>query len=151
MYRRTLIKKIGGFRADLPIIQDARFLFDAAYHNACFVHSPHVGARYRVLPQSLSRREPAGFWRDVLLNGMQIEELWRARGPLSQQQREALCVTYGHAGRGLFRAADAKYFEAVERERRLGTQCSRYTRVTAPLARALGLRQAQKLLRLIGR
>ena len=45
MYRRSLVEKIGGFREDLPVIQDARFLFDAAYHGARFAHSPHVGAR----------------------------------------------------------------------------------------------------------
>ena len=69
MYRRSLVEKIGGFREDLPVIQDARFLFDAAYHGARFAHSAHVGARYRISPQSLSRRDPARFWRDALLNG----------------------------------------------------------------------------------
>src|SRR5207248_7608286 len=102
LYRRSLVEKIGGFRADLPIIQDARFLFDAAYHGARLAHSPHLGARYRVLPRSLSRRDPAGFWRDVLLNGGQIEELWRARGFLSAAQREARRGVFDHAGRGLF-------------------------------------------------
>ena len=77
MYRRSLVDKIGGFRPDLPVIQDARFLFDAASHGAGFARSPHVGAFYRVRPQSLSRRDPARFWRDVLLNGTQIEALWR--------------------------------------------------------------------------
>ena len=64
MYRRSLVEKIGGFREDLPVIQDARFLFDAAYHGARFAHSPHLGARHRLSPQSLSRRDPARFWRD---------------------------------------------------------------------------------------
>ena len=61
LYRRSLVEKIGGFREDLPVIQDARFLFDAAYHGARFADSAHLGARYRVLPQSLSRRDPARF------------------------------------------------------------------------------------------
>jgi glycosyltransferase involved in cell wall biosynthesis len=72
MYRRSLVEKIGGFRQDLPIIQDARFLFDAAYHGARFAYSPHVGAIYRVSEQGLARNRPDRFWRDVLTNGKQI-------------------------------------------------------------------------------
>src|SRR3954447_12846171 len=77
MYRRSLVAKIGGFRLDLPVIQDARFLFDAAWHGARFARSAHLGARYRVRPDSASRCDPARFWRNVLLNGTQIEALWR--------------------------------------------------------------------------
>ena len=83
MYRRSLVERIGGFRLDLTVIQDARFLFDAARHGARFARSPHVGALYRVRPGSVSRRDPARFWRCVLLNGTQIEALWRARGSLA--------------------------------------------------------------------
>ncbi len=82
MYRRGLVDRIGGFRLDLPVIQDARFLFDAARHGAHFARSPHVGALYRVRADSVSHRDPARFWRCVLLNGTQIEALWRARGCL---------------------------------------------------------------------
>ena len=31
LYRRSVVERIGGFRSDLPVIQDARFLFDAAF------------------------------------------------------------------------------------------------------------------------
>jgi glycosyltransferase involved in cell wall biosynthesis len=151
MYRRSLVEKIGGFHDDLPVIQDARFLFDAAYHRARFVHSAHVGARYRVRPDSLSRRDPARFWRDVLVNGKQIEALWRARGPLSATRCEALCSIFDTAARGLFRTAHPDYFEAVERQRRLTQRLPIHPRVAAPLARALGLRPARRLLRLTGR
>jgi glycosyltransferase involved in cell wall biosynthesis len=114
MYRRSLVEKIGGFRDELPVIQDARFLFDAAYHGARFAQSPHVGARYRKSPKSLSRRDPTRFWRDVLLNGVQIEALWRARGPLPARQQAALCDIYNGAAHGLFRAGDASFRNALE-------------------------------------
>jgi hypothetical protein len=113
MYRRSLVEKIGGFRADLPVLQDARFLFEAAYHGARFAHSPHIGARHRVLPESLSRKDPALFWRDVLLNGKQIEALWRARGALSARQLGALCDIYNGAAHGLFRACDPSFREGL--------------------------------------
>ena len=151
LYRRSLVEKIGGFREDLPVIQDARFLFDAAYHGARFAYSPHLGARYRLSPQSLSRRDPAQFWREVLLNGRQIEALWRARGPLSARQREASKRIYDDAARGLFAAADPEFFEAVASLRCLGGELPRHPRVAEPLARILGLNNTRRLLRLLGR
>jgi glycosyltransferase involved in cell wall biosynthesis len=151
MYRRSLVEKIGGFREDLPVIQDARFLFDAAYHGAHFAHSPHVGAHHRISPQSLSRRDPARFWRDCLLNGTQIEALWRAKSPLSPRRREALKGIYNNATRGLFAAGDPQYFEAVTALRRLGGELPLHPRIAGPLARILGLGNARRLLGLLGR
>jgi hypothetical protein len=149
LYRRSLVHKIGGFRPDLPIIQDARFLFDAAYHGARFAQSPHVGAQYRILAGSLSRRNPARFWEDVLLNGQQIEALWRAKGPLDDEHRSAVLGIYNTAGRGLFVAGHPRYFEAVERQRQLGLALPRHSQVAAPLARLVGLRAAHSMLSLV--
>jgi hypothetical protein len=137
-YRRSLVKRIGGFREDLPVIQDARFLFDAAHHGACFTHLPHVGARYSVLPQSLSRRDPARFWRDVLLNGKQIEILWRARGGLSPKQIAALCDSYNGAAHGLFRAQDSSFRDALAALRMSGLSVSRRNRTAELLSDIAG-------------
>lgn len=150
MYRRSLVERIGGFRADLPIIQDARFLFDAACCGARFAHSAHAGARYHVNEQSLSRVDPGRFWCDVLTNGTQIEALWRARGKLSPNQHQALAGIYNQAARGLFAAEHPDYFEAVACQRTLGSQLPLHPRVAAPLARALGLKPARHMLALIG-
>jgi glycosyltransferase involved in cell wall biosynthesis len=151
LYRRSLVEKIGGFREDLPVIQDARFLFDAAYHGARFAHSPHLGARHRLLPYSLSRRDPAQFGRDVLLNGRQIEALWSARGSLSASYREALKEIYYNAARRLFVAGDTQFFEAVAALRRLGGDLPLHPRIAEPLVRALGIQAARRLLGLVGR
>jgi len=151
LYRRDLVEKIGGFRLDLPVIQDARFLFDAAHRGARFAHSDHVGAQYRILPNSLSRRDPARFWRDALVNGRQIEALWREQNALGAARRETLRDIYDHAARALFAAGDAAYFEAEAAQGGLGLPLSRRSRVTAPAARLLGLRAARTLLALAGR
>ena len=151
MYRRSLVERIGGFRLDLPVIQDARFLFDAAYHGARFAFSDHVGALYRIQPGSLSRRNPARFWKDILLNGTQIEALWRARGPLSAKQRDALAGIYNHAARGLFAAESPHYFDAIKRQLALGGPLPRHSRIVPPVARALGLRSARRLFAMVGR
>ena len=151
MYRRALVEKIGGFRLDLPVIQDARFLFDAAYHGAQFAFSDHVGALYRIQTDSLSRRNPARFWSDCLLNGTQIEALWRERGTLNTEQRDALATIYYHSARGLFAAESPQYFEAIKRQRALGGRLPRHSRFAPPLAKALGLRSARQILALVGR
>lgn len=146
LYRRKIFDKIGGFRQDLPVIQDARFLFDAAYLGARFAHSPHVGAKYRILPGSLSRRDPARFWLDVLLNGEQMEALWSARGMLSQEQMQGLAQIYDHAARGLFAAGHASYFEAVQRQRALALPLPMHSMIAPPLARLFGIKTARSLL-----
>jgi len=151
MYRRSLIEKIGGFRNDLLVIQDARLLFDAAYHGARFAHAAHVGAHYRVVPDSLSRRDPRQFYLDVFNNGKQIEAMWRARGDLSDAQRGALAEIYDAAARQLFAACDADYFEAVHRERSMGLRLPLHTRIGAPLASTIGLRGASRVFKLLGR
>jgi glycosyltransferase involved in cell wall biosynthesis len=138
LYRRSLVEKIGGFAEDLPVIQDARFLFDAAYHGARFAHSPHLGARHRISPQSLSRRDPARFWRDVLLNSKQIEVLWQTRGALASGQRAALADIYNGAAHGLFRAADPTFREALAALRASGLPVSRRNRLAEFLSDVAG-------------
>jgi glycosyltransferase involved in cell wall biosynthesis len=150
LYRRALVEKIGGFRADLPVIQDARFLFDAVACGGKVAISDHIGARYRVLEGSLSRRNPGQFWADVLTNGRQIEALWRERNVLDERRRQAIRGIYNQAARGLFSARDARFFEAETELRRLGA-APLHLNIAGPLARTLGLAAAARLLSLVGK
>ena len=145
MYRRSLVEKIGGFREDLPVIQDARFLFDAAYHGARFAHSAHVGAYYRITPRSLSRRDPARFWRDALLNGQQIEALWRGRHALTSRQTTALTDIYNGAAHGLFRAADPAFREALAALRAYGLPVGSRNRMAELLSDIAGQSRAVRV------
>ena len=145
MYRRSVVAKIGGFRIDLPIIQDARFLFDAAWHGARFARSAHLGARYRVRPDSASRRDPARFWRNVLLNGTQIEALWRARGGLAPDQRAALCDIYNGAAHGMFRARDPQFRDALAALRASGLPIGRRNRIAELVSDLSGQNAAVRL------
>lgn len=149
MYRRDLVEAIGGFRDDLPVIQDARFMFDAAWRGARFGRSPHVGAAYRILPQSLSRRDPSRFWRDVLTNGVQIEALWRDRGLLAGEHRRTLSRIYDNAARGLFAAGDPTYFEAAKLQSRLGEPSTWRVGLVKRLAMTVGLPAARRLVGLV--
>ncbi len=103
LYRRDIVDKIGGWNESLPIIQDARFLLDAARHGAKFVHVPGVGAYYRVhRDMSLSRRDPAAFVRDVYDNASDIEAHWSTHGGLTDTRRHALARVYSYTARGFF-------------------------------------------------
>ncbi|MHB2169129.1 glycosyltransferase family 2 protein [Alsobacter sp. R-9] len=151
LYRRSLVEAIGGFRQDLPVIQDARFLFDAAAAGARFSPSNHVGAHYRIVPNSLSRRNPARFWRDVLLNGQQIEALWRARGTLNDEREAALAGIYDNAARGLLGAGDKRFFEAVAEARRVAAGGSLFAAIAGPMARVFGISLTRATLSALGR
>ncbi len=151
LYRRDVVERVGGFRQDLPVIQDARYLFDAVRVGGRLAHCPHVGARYRVLANSLSRRSSVRFWEDVLLNGRQIEGFWREAGTLNQRRRVAVQGIYNSAARGLFAAAHPSYFDAIRALRALGLPDLRHDRIAVPLARAVGLRVARNMFAFVGR
>ena len=145
MYRRELVRRIGGFRADLPVIQDARFAFDAARAGGRLRQSKHVGALYRVADASLSRGNPGRFYRDVMRNALQIEELWRQSSALTPERERAIASAFNAAGRAFFNERDAAYFDALDEQRRLG-RLSMHSRIAGPLARTIGLDQASRLL-----
>ena len=151
LYRRSVVDSIGGFREDLPVIQDARFLFDAAYHGAKIVHAPHLGAYYRVQPSSLSRRDPARFWLDVLLNGEQIEALWRESGALSEKQKTALAGMFDGCARVLLKAGTPEWRRAAHGVRRVGRRHTRQIAVASCLSRFFGDDVARHVVRLLSK
>jgi glycosyltransferase involved in cell wall biosynthesis len=138
LYRRWVVDKIGRFRTDLPIIQDARFLFDAAFVGAKFAHVPKIGAYYRIVDHSLSRSNPAKFWRDVLTNIKQIENLWQTNGGLSDHAQDALLEVYSSAANSLLRCGDASFKQAEEQVRRLGGSLNFKYQIGSALTGLLG-------------
>ncbi len=146
MYSRNIVETIGGFREDLPIIQDQRFLFDAAHHGARFAYSPHIGAEYRILPSSLSHRRPELVWVDMLKNTQEIETLWRASGQLSSKQKDALARIFDYLARNFFSVSHPGYFRAVKYLRGTVDCLPLHSRIAEPLATAVGLRAARQIL-----
>ena len=96
LYRREIVDRIGGWHTGLPVIQDARYLFEAARHQARFVYVPTVGAYYNLREDSLSRRNLKQFIADCSRNTTEIEALWRARGTLSPSRVNALARMWDH-------------------------------------------------------
>lgn len=115
LYRRRIVDAIGAWREDLPVIQDARFLLDAALRGARFVHVPEVGLRYRVHgPGSLSRRDPRAFLADCLRNAQDVEVRWAADGGLDAERRGALLQAYAHVSRAAASVDGRLFEEAVQ-------------------------------------
>lgn len=103
LYRRQIVNAIGSWNESLPIIQDARFLLDAALRGAKFVYVPGVGADYRVhKSNSLSKRNPLRFVEDVYRNACQVEAFWKANGGLTKKRCYALAKVYSYTARCLF-------------------------------------------------
>jgi len=113
LYRRRIINAIGNWRESLPIIQDARFALDAALHGGKFVYVPGVGADYRVhRANSLSRKDPVAFNRDILNNALEVEKWWEKHGGINDERNKALVKVYGNVARTSFEG-DRKTFESA--------------------------------------
>lgn len=97
LYRRAIVTAVGRWREDLKIIQDARFLFDAAASGAHFAHVPGVGAFYRVAANSLSRRNPGHFVEECIRNAAEVEERWCLHQVPTKLRKEALREMWKHA------------------------------------------------------
>jgi glycosyltransferase involved in cell wall biosynthesis len=96
LYRREIVERIGGWPAGLPIIQDARYLFEAARCKARFAYVSGVGAYYRVSPDSLSRRSLMQFVADCARNVSEIEAIWRKEKTLPKSRVDALTMMWVH-------------------------------------------------------
>ncbi len=146
LYRREIVDRIGGWHMGLPVIQDARYLFEAARHKARFVHVPEIGAYYSVSQSSLSRQNLQRFIADCSRNAAEIEALWRGEGALSPSRIDALARMWDH----VVKAALLNDLDEFEQAR------AGYNRVVAPrglfeagriLRRTIGTRATSSVLR----
>ena len=148
LYRRNIVNAIGGWNEELPIIQDARFLFDAAHKGAEFVRVPGIGAYYRTANiGSLSKKNEYKFVLDVLHNANQIQELWLQETALTERRKLALIGIYDYAARVLFQHDEENFMAALGRLRLLGMKRSmRFTTAAGSLTELFGIRLARKMM-----
>ena len=85
LFRRDFLEKVLPWKEWLPVVQDARFAWDAAAAGARWVHDDTVSVLYRQhLKGSVSTRSRAAFLRDCLKNALSIQEEWRRRSTPGQ-------------------------------------------------------------------
>ena len=112
LFKRSIVEKVGGFRLDLPVIQDARFALDCALAGAKFVHDPEIFCLYRVHKTgSVSTRNQLKFDLDCLLNSEQVAEIYKKRGLFEGERKKAV----GWSGDYLAKQFGNKYITAYER------------------------------------
>jgi glycosyltransferase involved in cell wall biosynthesis len=113
LFRRSIVEKVGGWKENLPIIQDARFVLDCALHGGKFVYCPGIAAYYRIhCADSVSRRDPIAFNRDCLQNAIEIEGGWESHGGIDAERKGALLKVYGYVARSSFEK-DESTFESA--------------------------------------
>ena len=112
LYRRWIVDKIGLWNARLPVIQDARFLFDAARVGARFTRVEGVGALYKVSDDSLSRRSQKSFIKDCFVNATEIEAIWLESGDLTESRKQSLVQIWSYVVASTFRDDLPEYDEA---------------------------------------
>jgi glycosyltransferase involved in cell wall biosynthesis len=85
--------------SNLPVIQDARYLLDAASVGK-FVYVPGVQAQYRIMQsKSLSQRDSLAFITDCFVNTSEIYERWKNELAENPDKKQALinslryCIT----------------------------------------------------------
>jgi glycosyltransferase involved in cell wall biosynthesis len=113
LYRRSIIESFDGWNERLPIIQDARFALDCALHGADFVYCSDIMASYRDhIGNSLSKRNPIAFVRDILNNTVEVHEWWMQHGNLTEKHKLALIQGYAHVARSSFESDRATFTRA---------------------------------------
>ena len=120
IFRRSIVEAVQGFNEHLPVIQDARFVFDCALRGARFVYCQGLMGYYRVHSKdSLSRRDAVAFVRDCLLNAEEIETWWASHKGISDERKKALLRVYGYIARASFENDKPTFEVAYKRLERL--------------------------------
>jgi len=116
LYRRNFLNKVLPWKEWLPVIQDARFAWDAAAAGARWLHDPEVSALYRQHQSgSVSTRNRRALLLDCVASMDDIWLLWEKRGALTPGRRQTLIGGYENAMRGLYEVDLNAFREVHER------------------------------------
>lgn len=153
MYKKTIVDKIGSWNETLPIIQDARFALDAALHGATFEYINSVEAYYRVsLGNSLSRRDPLGFYVDCYNNALQIEQYWEKNGGLTHERLKALAHVYNFTSKSLFWHDEQLFLKNIQHLRRVQFRPAlSFARLIHVISQLIGINQTRNILAILKR
>lgn len=97
LYSKRIVKKIGDWKEWLPVIQDARYMLDAALNHGKFVYSPFLVAQYRIGQEnSLSSRNNLNFVKDCYFNAIDVWNIWKNDKEDITFKKEAIitCLRY---------------------------------------------------------
>jgi len=140
LYARELAERVGEWRTDLPVIQDARFLFDALRLACKAVVLEEVGARYRVHESgSVSSHSRGRFFEDVFCNGLQVAQLWERSGALTPERCAALGECFEGVARVRLEEGREDFVQAVELARKFSGRVRGKKLLVAEMLQRFGL------------
>jgi glycosyltransferase involved in cell wall biosynthesis len=147
LYSKRITETIGPWNRSLPIIQDARYLWDAANAKAKFVYTPGIMAQYRVSEgQSLSTRfGNLRFTADVFENARQVYGHWRPDLAGDPEKKAALLKVLFQCARGFYEHDKRQFEECLRLLREIGGKNFIPTRpvLLKTLSTLLGYRQGR--------
>jgi len=118
LIKRKVEEKVGSWNENLPIIQDARFVLDCALTGSKFVYINNIMAYYRKNKDSLPTGNTNAFINDCFYNTQDIENIWKTKNEIIDEQIFALINSYEYIARAsyshgnpLFSKAYNKLFE----------------------------------------
>jgi len=115
LYTRRAVEAAGRWNETLPMIEDARFLFDAITAGETLVRIEGVSAFYRVTPGSLSRSNKPEYVRCVFRNGCDIQRIWQAEGELPPARKKALAWIFRGAAFEFLKLDMPEFTQAMAR------------------------------------
>jgi glycosyltransferase involved in cell wall biosynthesis len=148
LFHHELVKRVGGWNLNLPVIQDARFALDCALHGATFTYCRGTMAHYRIHSQdSLSRRDPAAFITDCFRSACEVEEWFQEHGGITAKRRAALIKVFEQVARATFDNNPDTFEAAFEALERLspGGYVPSHPKHLALAAKIVGYRRAEAL------
>jgi glycosyltransferase involved in cell wall biosynthesis len=153
LYSRHIVDSIGGWKQHLVYVEDARFMLDALFCGASYVHVPVNLARYRIAhAPSHSRQAPLKFFNAVLSNAQEVETIWRTAGKLDDRHKRALIGCYDYVSRELFIRSPSLFDDALAHIQALQPGFApTWPRIAGLLKRILGLTLAARILSLLGK
>lgn len=151
LYRRCIVEKIGGWKEDLPIIQDARFLFDAAHIGAKYIRVPGIGAYYRTSnSESLSNKDEYRFVLDVMHNAIQIQDLWTKERKITIKRKEALRGIYDYTARAFVEYDEEQFKSALQKIQSLGINgTSAYVTLAGAIYKLIGIQGTRSVMKIV--
>jgi glycosyltransferase involved in cell wall biosynthesis len=116
LWRRSFLEKVLPWKEWLPVIQDARFAWDAAAAGARWVHDPEIAVLYRQhRAGSVSTKSRLAFLTDCYANVEDVRHLWCSGESLSEARKRILVDGYESVVRGLYEVDKRLSMEAYQR------------------------------------
>jgi glycosyltransferase involved in cell wall biosynthesis len=113
LFTRSIVQRSGGWKPDLPNVQDVRFVFDCIHAGGQLARLDEVVAIHRTNQRkSWSKSNPLRFAQSCLKNAEEIEVVWRDEGRLDGPRVSALAETYAYVARAAIGRDEESYQSA---------------------------------------